>query len=140
MKHSLYKTKKPLVRSPAVVSLIFSFASNFKLLSRISSSCISSSSVSSSCIYLNCGRISRSCVLSCFLPHDAKEIAAIATNIKTNFFIFFAFLKSVKQSFVLLNDAKVSIFLIRCSFFCDFFLGVFVTKLQIAINQLLTKC
>ena len=24
--------------------------------------------------------------------HDAKEIAAIATNIKTNFFIFFAFL------------------------------------------------
>ena len=37
MKHSLYKTKKPLDRSPAVVSLIFSFASNFKLLSRISS-------------------------------------------------------------------------------------------------------
>jgi hypothetical protein len=26
------------------------------------------------------------------LPQDAKEIAAIATNIKTNFFIFFAFL------------------------------------------------
>ena len=26
-------------------------------------------------------------------PQDAKEIAAIATNIKTNFFIFFAFLK-----------------------------------------------
>ena len=25
------------------------------------------------------------------LPQDAKEIAAIATNIKTNFFIFFAF-------------------------------------------------
>ena len=67
MKHSLYKTKKPLDRSPAVVSLIFSFASNFKLLSRISSSCISSSSVSSSCIYLSCVRISRSCVLSCFV-------------------------------------------------------------------------
>nr|DAU38829.1 MAG TPA: RNA polymerase II subunit [Caudoviricetes sp.] len=30
--------------------------------------------------------------------------------------------------------------MIRCSFFCDFFLGDFVTKLQIAINQLLTKC
>ena len=28
---------------------------------------------------------------SALLPHDAKEIAAIATNIKTNFFIFFAF-------------------------------------------------
>jgi hypothetical protein len=26
------------------------------------------------------------------LPQDANEIAAIATNIKTNFFIFFAFL------------------------------------------------
>jgi hypothetical protein len=25
------------------------------------------------------------------LPQDAKDIAAIATNIKTNFFIFFAF-------------------------------------------------
>lgn len=25
------------------------------------------------------------------LPQDANEIAAIATNIKTNFFIFFAF-------------------------------------------------
>lgn len=30
-------------------------------------------------------------VLAVLLPQDAKEIAAIATNIKTNFFIFFAF-------------------------------------------------
>ena len=45
----------------------FSFVSNSKLLSRISSSCISSSSVSSSCIYLSCVRISRSCILSCFV-------------------------------------------------------------------------
>lgn len=29
--------------------------------------------------------------LAVLLPQDAKEIAAIATNIKTNFFIFFAF-------------------------------------------------
>ena len=31
-------------------------------------------------------------VAAVLLPQDAKEIAAIATNIKTNFFIFFAFL------------------------------------------------
>ncbi len=37
---------------------------------------------------------SESAVLACsvLLPQDAKEIAAIATNIKTNFFIFLCFL------------------------------------------------
>ena len=35
--------------------------------------------------------VSAASVLAVLLPQDANEIAAIATNIKTNFFIFFAF-------------------------------------------------
>ncbi len=35
--------------------------------------------------------VSAASVLAVLSPQDAKEIAAIATNIKTNFFIFFAF-------------------------------------------------
>ena len=44
--------------------------------------------------------VSAVAAFSVLLPQEAKEIAATATNIKTNFFIFFSFKITVKQSFV----------------------------------------
>ena len=94
MKHSLYKTKKPLDRSPAVVSLIFrsQVILNYLTESVVVVAAAESTEVESAAESTTA--VSESAVAvfwAVLLPHDAKEIAAIATNIKTNFFIFFAF-------------------------------------------------
>ena len=72
MKHSLYKTKKPLDRSPAVVSLIFrsqvisNYLADQQQLSQ-------QRSVSSSCIYLSCMSESQKLCSELFCYHMMRK-------------------------------------------------------------------
>jgi hypothetical protein len=78
------------------------------------------------------------------LPQEAKEIAAKATNMKTNFFIVsLNFL--VKQSIAFLKRCKGTDFFHRSKFFSDFF-GKYLSDLTLNIsndaawNAYIAKC
>ena len=90
----VYKRKKPQDNVLRPISLFFCSFSDYLTESAATESAATESAAAES-------ELSESTVESAVVsgfwaglelpPQDAKEIAAIATNIKTNFFIFFAF-------------------------------------------------
>jgi len=84
-----YITKEPLKIALQRLFSHFSFVSNYI---RAALSVAAESLATLSFKVLSTLVVSAPVLEAVFLsPQDAKEIAAIATNIKTNFFIFFAF-------------------------------------------------
>ena len=90
----VYKRKKPQDNVLRPISLFFCSFSDYLTESAATESAATESACTLSTIE---SAAIESAVESAFWaglelpPQDAKEIAAIATNIKTNFFIFFAF-------------------------------------------------
>lgn len=80
--------KKPQDLVPRFYSLLIAVA-NYSATAAESATTLSAANVSTTAVSVAVE--SAPSALAVLLPQDAKEIAAIATNIKTNFFIFFAF-------------------------------------------------
>lgn len=84
--------KKPQDLVPRFYSLLIAvanYSATVELTAAESATTLSAANVSTTAVSVAVE--SAPSALAVLLPQDAKEIAAIATNIKTNFFIFFAF-------------------------------------------------
>ena len=98
MKNSMWwlsvRTKKPPGLRPSGILSLFQFehcdTDNYSA-TVVSAAAVSAAAVSTAAV--STATVSSTTSAGFWLlPQDANEIAAIATNIKTNFFIFFAFL------------------------------------------------
>lgn len=102
----------------------------------MSAAAVSTAAVSTAAV----STVSLAAPCSVVLPQEANEIAAIATNMKTNFFIFLSFLKICKTILFIKTDAKLRTFFITCKVFYVFFYPRFVTFLQNVDNPQVIKC
>lgn len=84
-------TKKPQDLVPRFYSLLIAVANYSATVESTAESATTLSAANVSTTAVSVAVESAPSALAVLLPQDAKEIAAIATNIKTNFFIFFAF-------------------------------------------------
>lgn len=84
-------TKKPQDLVPRFYSLLIAVANYSATVESAAESATTLSAANVSTTAVSVAVESAPSALAVLLPQDAKEIAAIATNIKTNFFIFFAF-------------------------------------------------
>ena len=119
-------TKKPSDISPTVILSLFVIATDYSATvlstgaAALSATALSTTAVSTASTAV----VSTGAALLVLLPQDAKEIAATATNINTNFFIFFAFLVC-KTIICLLKRCKGIHFFDRLYFFMALFYALF---------------